>query len=377
MNTRQKIDLHIQWWEKRNEAPLVHVFAPLKSTRAPNTDNSSPPPSDAVRPAQRKGFGGFDFDTAPDDIVKKIAGIRAQRILPSDNLPVAHVNFGTAFLPALAGAGFEFDGTNIWAHPCAESAEELRVRSFDPSNELWQAYIVRFRRLLESWSENEYLPGPCDIVGPMDCVAAMLGPQNLSMEMLMNPEGVKRAAMDAARLFMEVMNIETRMLQEAGLRDGVVDWMHTWLPGRGRCYSEDFSALCGEAHFREFFLEPNAFIAGQIDTPYLHIHSGATPCMPAILEIPNLKAVELSNDPNGPDLDRNIATGRMIQKAGLSLQMSNWEHPLERGEIDAILGGLDPRGLKITLQASGPEEAVELYEYAKTFHSSGRGTDRV
>ncbi|MFW6303088.1 MAG: hypothetical protein ACOC2L_00585 [Candidatus Sumerlaeota bacterium] len=347
MKIEDKIALHKQWWEKTNERPLVHIF----------------PPSPAVKTSgEKKKSGVFDVDISPDEMIaRKCKSICGKDYAWSDNLPVANVNFGPAFLPGLAGAAFEHDGNTVWTHPCAESAEDLHIGPLDPGNPVWRNYIGKFKRLLADWREHDYLPGPANIVGPMDCVAAMLGPENLSMELMLHPEAVQRAAMDAAKLFMEVLTIETQMLREAGLQGGVVDWMHTWLPGVGRCYSEDYSALCGEDLFREFFLEPNAWIAERIDTPYLHIHSGAYLCMPAILEIPGLKAVELSNDPNGPDLDKYLATARMIQEAGLSLQVSNWERPLERRAIEKILNTLDPRGLKVTLQATRTGEAEQLY----------------
>ncbi|MFP4380829.1 MAG: hypothetical protein ACLFUS_10055 [Candidatus Sumerlaeia bacterium] len=344
---REIIELHLKWWDRKNEAPLVHVFAPTP---------------------KQKTLGGFDIDKSPEEILeRKLAAARKSQDPTSDNLACAFVNFGTAFFPALAGAGYEYDGNTVWSHPCAQSAEELRVQPFDPEHELWTKYIVRFEKLLEGWSWESYLPGPTNTVGPMDTLAAMLGPELLSMELLMNPDAIKQAAMDAARLFIDVFDAQWKMLQKAGAPDGVVDWMHTWLPGKGHCYSEDYSALCSEAHFREFFLPPNHLIGSHLDTPYLHIHSGAAQCMPAILEMQNLKAIELSNDPNGPDIDGLIRTGRMIQAAGKCLQMSNWEHPLERDEIAEILRGLDPGGLKITLQAESRDEMQDLYDFAKSF----------
>lgn len=352
MNIEEKKALHMQWWAKTNERPLVHIFPP-----SPQINKSG----------EKKKSGVFDVDLSPGELVdRKCKAICGKTYAYSDNLPVANVNFGPAFLPALAGAPFEHDGNTVWSHPCAENAEDLRIGPLDPKYPVWQNYIAKFKRLLADWQEHEYLPGPANIVGPMDCVAAMLGPENLSMELMLHPEAVKRAAMDAAELFMGVLTIETKMLREAGLQGGVADWMSTWLPGVGRCYSEDYSALCGEDLFREFFLEPNAWIAERIDTPYLHIHSGAYLCMPAILEIPGLKAVELSNDPNGPDLDRYLDTARMIQEAGLSLQVSNWERPLERSAIEKILDTLDPRGLKLTLQATENNELQALYDLVTT-----------
>jgi hypothetical protein len=145
----------------------------------------------------------------------------------------------------------------------------------------------------------------------------------------------------------------------------MADWMVTWLPGTGLCYSEDFSALCGETHFRQFFLSPNARIMQRLDQAYLHLHSGALSCLPAVLELRGLTALEISNDPSGPGLDKLAQAVRLVQAAGIPVQLSNWEHPLSREEIQQVLSAVDPRGLKITLQAYSVDEAVELYDFAK------------
>jgi hypothetical protein len=193
----------------------------------------------------------------------------------------------------------------------------------------------------------------------------MLGPQTLAMELYADPAGVKRAAMEAAALFNQVLDVQLDMLHSAGLAEGTVDWMVTWLPGRGVCYSEDFAALCGGGHFREFFIEPNALIMHRLDSPMLHLHSGALACLDAVLTLPNLKALELSNDPNGPDIDQLLAGAQRVQATGLPLQLSNWERPLARKTIERTLRGLRPQGLKITLQAGTLDEAWALHEMVR------------
>ncbi len=195
----------------------------------------------------------------------------------------------------------------------------------------------------------------------MDVLSAMLGPETLAMELYADPDAVRARAMEAARLFMEVYEAQLAMIRDAGLSEGVADWMSTWMPGRGICYSEDFAALVGEGHFRQFFHEPNRYLIERLDTPYLHLHSGALSCLPAVLDL-GLAALELSNDPSGPPLEELIAAAQRVQATGTPLQISNWQKPLTDAQIDRLLGELDPRGLKVTLQADSLAEAARLYQ---------------
>jgi hypothetical protein len=334
-SNREVVELQMQWWARKNARPLVGTFAP------------APCP-----------YGGMDFGISPGDLVeRKLANMIAYDVVPGDNIRTARVEFGTAFLPALAGADFEYDGHTSWSIPSAECAAELKIAQFDRNHPLWRDFARAFEAILKHWSWDTYLPSTSVLVGPMDLLSAMLGPENLAMELYADPDSVKLRAMEAAELFLSVYRAQRDMIRDAGLKDGMADWMMTWLPGEGVCYSEDFAALCGEQHFREFFQKPNRYVMSQVGTAYLHLHSAAAPCLPALLEIKECDAIELSNDPNGPALEN----------ACVPLQVSNWEHPLKREEIEYMLSNLRPEGMKITLQAKTVTEAEELYEMARNF----------
>jgi hypothetical protein len=203
------------------------------------------------------------------------------------------------------------------------------------------------------------------MLGPLDILAGLIGSENLAMSLYTEPEEVVRCAADAAEFFMQIYDAQVAMIRDAGLTEGIGDWMRMWLPGRGVCYSEDFSALCGEAHFRQFFFDANAGILKRLDSGMLHIHSGAAKCLPAIVELPGLAALELSNDPSGPKLGDYVNAAKSVQRAGLPMQTSNWEHPLSDDEIDYLRENLNPRGLRVSLQASSIEQACAYYDTVK------------
>lgn len=335
MNIREIIAVQMKWWRRENTTPLVQVYGPSANTPGAQTSTSSR---------------------------KKLPALSEMQ---NDTLPVQTADFGTPFLPALGGADYEWNGHSWWAVPSATCAADLHINPFDEQHPLWQKYLVEFKKILAGWSWDTYLPGPAVLVGPMDVLSASLGPETLAMELYAAPDEVHRAAMEAVTLFNGVLKAQLDMIRAAGLTEGIADWMRIWMPGDGICYSEDFAALCGESHFREFFIEPNSHIMPRLDTAFLHLHSGALACLPAVLEIPGLKALELSNDPSGPALPQLIAGAQKVQAAGIPLQLSNWERPLPRRDIEAMLDSLAPQGLKITLQGRSEEEAWELFDLVK------------
>lgn len=339
MDNREHVGRQLQWWSRTNARPLVGLFAPV------------PVP-----------FGGLDIDVPPTQIVeRKRRNAEALACVPGEKLAVATVNFSTAFVPSLAGAGFAYDAHTSWALPVASRIQDVKVAPFDPHHPRFEAYLRRLEPLLEAWSWETFLPGLADYLGPLDILAGLLGPEGLAVAMLDDPARVRDRARAAAGMLRAMLDYELNLHRQAGLTGGVTDVFATWLPGRGVRFSEDVAALVGERHFRELFVDADAAAIAGLDSVFLHVHSAALPCLPAILEMPNLGAIELSNDPNGPPLEALIAAGQRVQAAGKPFQLSNWEHPLAEDEIRRVLESLDPRGLCITLQAASLEHARCLY----------------
>jgi len=187
--------------------------------------------------------------------------------------------------------------------------------------------------------------------------------------MMDNPDDVRARALEAAEFLREMLDYELRLFRQAGFEDGLTDGFATWMPGRGVRFSEDATALVGEALYRECFLEADtAWVAG-LDSAFLHMHSGALATLPGILDVHNLNAIELGNDPNGPPMETLVAAVQQMQAAGKSVQLSNWERDLTEAELDLIFQTLSPAGLCITLQARSLEQARELYRRYATDYS--------
>ena len=337
MTNREKAELHKTWWRRENAAPLVAPYIP----------SASP-------------YGGLDIEVPPASIVaRKKANAEVEAGLPGDTLIVAGVEFGPAFLPALAGAGFEHDGHTSWSIPAFRSAAEASVRPFDPAHPLFREYRRRLDSLLEHWSWDTYLPGLADYLGPLDITAGLLGPETLAVELLDNPQAVRRLAHEAAAFMAEVLDYERDLHRQAGLQGGVTDNFGVWLPGRGVRASEDFAALVGPVQFDDFFVEADTRAYANSDHVFMHVHSAACRNMPGFLRTRAIGAIELGNDPNGPDLSARLESAQLIQASGRALQFGSWEIPLPAAEIERAMRTLAPRGLLVRFQLRPGEAPAE------------------
>ncbi len=351
LTNHDRIRLHRQWWNRANDVPLALIYTPLPAGRVP-----------ARLPPRR----GLDVDVPPDEIAeRKRISAETQHLAPKETLITGYVNFATALIPAMLGAGFEYDEHTSWAIPAVDSIVDVKITPFDPGQPLFRAYIERVEAMLAGWAWETYLPATYGYLGPLDLLAGLLGPQRLATELYDHPDHVKGKAIEAAHFLVEMMRYELARFREAGITGGTPCAFNYWLPGDGFLFSEDFCALTSRKHYTEFFLEPDICFCQAVDSAFLHVHSAGVQCMPAILENPFIRGIELANDAGNRDIRVVIEAAKLVQAQGLPLQVSSWEHPLEAREMALILGELDPHGLLMALQARSLDEARELYRLVK------------
>lgn len=344
LSNQERIELHQQWWRRENSQRLAVVFTPADYP-----------------------YGGLDVDVAPEEILRrKLANAAVDTTLPNDVLVTGYVDFSTALIPAMLGAGFEYNRDTSWAIPAVHSIREVKIGNFDPQQPLFQAYIRRVEQMLSGWTWDTYLPATNAYLGPLDVLAGLLGAEQLSIDLFENPDYVKGKAVEAAYFLIDMAAYELALFRRAGIEGWTPCGFKYWLPGSGYLYSEDYCALVSARHYRAFFLEADTIFNRAFDSAYLHVHSAGIQCLPIILENPYLKGIELANDINNTDLQLLIKAARLVQEHGLPLQISSWEHPLAKHEMEWILKELDPKGLIAAFQARNKEEAWDIYRMIKT-----------
>lgn len=346
LTNRDRIRLHQQWWRRTNTIPLALIYTPL--------------------PARPARWRGLDVDVPVAEIAeRKREAADRQYLIPKDVLVTGYINFATALIPAMLGAGFEYNEHTSWAIPTINSIVDVRITPFDPNHPLFRAYIERVAALLADWTWETYLPANYAYLGPLDLLAGLLGPQQLCLDLFDHPDYVKGKAIEAAHFLIEMVNYELALFRKAGFTDGTPCAFNYWLPGRGFLFSEDFCALVSRKHYAEFFLEPDILFCRAVDSAFLHVHSAGTQCIPAILENPYVRGIELANDAGNRDIRVVIEAAELVQAKGLPLQVSSWEHPLVDWEMRLVLDELDPHGLLVAFQARSLEEAHTLYRMIK------------
>ncbi len=345
LTNRQRIELHEQWWKRTNTSRLALIYTPANHP-----------------------YGGLDIDVSPAEIAtRKRGNAKVEFTIPKDVLVSAYVDFATALIPAMLGAGFRYDSQTSWAIPVVDKIQDIAIPPFDSQHPRFQAYIERVKAVLAEWNWEDFLPTTYAYLGPLDVLAGLLGPEQLAFELYEHPDHVKGLARDLASYLVDMVQYELKLFRKAGVQPGTPCAFNYWLPGSGFMFSEDFCALVSQKHYAQFFLEADIAFTCSVDSTLLHVHSAGFQCLPVILENPHVSCLELANDIGNRDVRKLVQAAKLVQEKKRPVQVSSWEHPLETWEIEMILNELDPRGLTVALQARSISEAWELYEKIKTW----------
>ena len=335
MTLNEKLDLHRLFWRGECPRPLLGFFYAERET---------------PRPAAGR-LPNVDIDTPLDGILEKYARPRRWDE-PGDRVPAVTLNYGTSFLPALAGGGYAHDGYTSWCVPVGVGAAELRVPELDRDLPLWRSYEQKLRALVDAGIEGAIVTLDA-MSGPMEMLLGLLGAERLLLDMFDEPQAVQQRARECAALWKQAFDAKWEIL---GRPHGAVGF-GVYMPGRSCLYTEDAMALAGAEQFDRFFRGPVREIAGYLDKSFLHTHSVGIRCSPGLAQVEELDGVEVSNDPKGPELARLIEAGVRFQRAGKSVMFSNWLKPLTEDQVDSILEAADPGRTLITLTVRDQDEA--------------------
>jgi hypothetical protein len=138
-----------------------------------------------------------------------------------------------------------------------------------------------------------------------------------------------------------------------GCEGGTCEPYMYWTEGRGYWLTCDVSSVLSPRIYRELLLEFDQAVADSLETPWMHVHSGATFMTEEFLRIEGLRGVQIVNDaPAGPSLrDLQPLLQKIQQRHCLILRKYAIEEVLD------VLPELSPAGLMVDTQCSSTEEA--------------------
>lgn len=238
-----------------------------------------------------------------------------------DSLPIAFPNMGPEIFSAWCGCGYEFGETTTWSIPVINDWErDFEAARLNIEHPLFKKMIEFTEKLIER-GRGKFIVGLTDLHPGGDHVATLRDPQNLAIDMLENPEWVKKELERSMPEYYAVYGVFYNMLRSAGMP------ISTWTPliNDGTFYvpSNDFSCMVSSKMYEEFFLPGIAQECKFYDRSIYHLDGpGALKHLDTILSIPELDAVQWVCGAGNEGYDRWAHVYQRIQRAHKGIQLS-------------------------------------------------------
>jgi hypothetical protein len=261
----------------------------------------------------------------------------------ADSLPIAFPNLGPEIYSVWCGCDLKYSETTTWSEPCVFNWEKEGDKArFNENHPLFKVMVDFTKALLER-GKGKFIVGLTDFHPGGDHLAALRDPANLAMDMIENPQWVKKALADSTPEYFKCYDIFYHMLREADMP--ITSWLNLIYEGRYYIPSNDFSCMISPAMFQEFFLPGIKKECQFLDKSIYHLDGpGALQHLDVLLEIDDLDAVQWVPGAGNEGFEKWIPVYQKIQKANKGMQILN----LGVGDLDLLFDNLKPDGLYIT-----------------------------
>jgi hypothetical protein len=311
-NWEESKQRYISWWN--GKGLIISMWEHLQEGVSPYVDYPCPPPPSSndqrwFDPVWRSQYLHWTLSRSS---------------FLADIPPVASAHIGPVSLAAILGGVYEARDDTIWIHPAKNHIDEI---IFDPENEAWKLHLNLLRNC-KLLSGGCYYVGMPDLVEGLDVLAALLGAENVLIDIVEEPELLEHWLQQVNTIYFTVFDELYEIIREGN--EMAFCYFSLWGPDKVTKLQCDISIMLGESDFRRF-VQP--YLREQCRRiPYTLYHldgPGAIRHLDALLEIEELNAIQWTpgdgekqgGDPQWYDLYRKIlAGGKSVMATGVKIE---------------------------------------------------------
>jgi len=342
--TKQK---YMEYWARENERHFIWVCAPKEGAKY----KSITAPENPV-----------DRWTDTEYLIKKARATFETTFYGGAAFPNFCPNLGPNLLAAATGwceLNFVDDNTG-WPSEKLHDWKDAGKLELDVNNKWWKK-IVEITEEAVRDSNGDYFVSITDLHPGLDALAAIRGSENLAIDLIDNPDQVKKANFEIFEVFKQIVdtlyNITTKNIP------GSSSWIHIWHPGKWYVTSCDFICMISPEMFDEFVLPELKEELFWLDASIFHLDGpGAIKHLDALLEIPELKGVQWVYGAGQPSASHWIPLLKKIQDAGKLVHVY-----FDPAELDILMEELRPEGVMLATWVGSEEEARYLLKKAENY----------
>ena len=303
-----------RWWAGELARPLIQV-------RVWGRDPGRPAPR--AHPVTKGRC--YDFSYSAEEIVDAWDYELSRQWFLGDAFPCVWPDLGPGVLAAFLGAVAEpRDGEHtVWFHAARETpVSELRFE-YQAGSPLAERVRDIYRAALARW-QGLVQVGMTDLGGNLDVLASFRPSERLLLDLVDEPEEVKRATWEAHRAWFHYFEDLNRILHPRN--PGYTAWTPIFSSQPYYMLQCDFCYMIGPRMFDEFVKPELAAACRRLTNPFYHLDGkGQLPHLDSLLEIKELKGVQWVPGAGQPDTIHWPKVYRKIRRAGKLAQI--WGGP--------------------------------------------------
>jgi hypothetical protein len=235
------------------------------------------------------------------------------------------------------------ESSSLWPEHWIASWEEFFTRRPDKRQSDWYAKLKSLIEGMSSHINGRYPMTQALMQGPSDIMAALRGINNFCMDFNDDPYALASAIEFIAQ---EWISIARELFEITPSWDGgyPAPRLEVWAPGRLIRIEEDATILISPEMYRDYFLDSDRKIFGAFEYSLIHTHSANRKIVPMLVQIPELKGIQILQDTMGPSVVEMIDVFRLVQDSGKALLIT---HELSDEDVRYLKNTLSPAGLAI------------------------------
>lgn len=261
------------------------------------------PSREAVKYAHQHPPGYCDYPDPLERVRFWDALLRERKIINDDSIPAAYLSeFDEGLYGGLLGADIQFlrheSGlVSSMVGPFLKNWSEFENLSLEFESNKWFQRFVHQVKLFTQKAQGKFGISTPIVVDSLNFLFQLLGGTRTYIELIDNPEMVRKAIQFAFDLNVKVQNLFFDLVP---LVKGGTCIASSWIPGRILDESVDPFHMTSVDYFEKWGREPVEKIFSKFDGGVLHLHGNGRHLLPAISSIKGLKVIHLGDDTGFP-----------------------------------------------------------------------------
>ena len=258
-------------------------------------------------------------------------------------------------LAGILGCNFIVTPDSIYAEPLDLDWKTALPIEVNPEN-AWYRKYVEFLDALSERSKGRYPVSHAAELGPTDLHAVIRGHTQSLLDLLDHPEQSRALLHKLGLFFIDWFKMQWERLPR--WRNGWFDAQYQlWCPGPVIRLQEDALAGYSPKLYRDLIQPVDRMIAENFSHCFMHTHSTSMFLLEHLLDIEEIKLIQVNYEPYSVPLEQMIPCFQRIQASGRPLLIRGTFEP---NEIRLVMDAVEPKGLYLHLMVQDMFEMETL-----------------